>query len=54
MNIRYDDVVHARDDILPGPENPDAPLCGNSMIPALKPELTIDPVDCIWCESILG
>jgi len=53
LNIRYDDTVHARDAMVPETDTPDAPLCGDSMIPACAPELTTDPVDCIWCKSIL-
>lgn len=54
MNIRYDDIVHARDDVLEGSVNPNLPLCGDGTISAFALELTSDPVDCLWCVSILG
>lgn len=46
-NLRYDDVVHATDD---GRE----PVCDDAMIPACAPELTTDPVTCMWCESLIS
>jgi hypothetical protein len=53
MNIRYDDVVHARDAMVPETDTPDMPLCGDSMIPVCAPEFTSDPVDCWGCKAIL-
>ena len=49
MNIRYDDTVHATD----GTDQLSLPLCGDGMIPAWAPEWTDDPINCIWCKSIL-
>jgi hypothetical protein len=44
-NLRYDDVVHELSD-------DNEPLCDQAMISACAPEVTNDPVNCIWCESI--
>lgn len=48
MNKRYDDRVHAVE------QGETMPVCGEATIPACEPEWTTDPVDCIWCESIIG
>lgn len=45
-NLRYDDVVHAMH------RNRREPLCDLALIPACAPEVTTDPVDCMWCNAL--
>lgn len=47
FNLRYDATVHAQDE-------DGWPICGDSMIPACAPEVTLDAVTCIWCDSIIN
>jgi hypothetical protein len=54
QNIRYDDVVHACDFVLPGSDNPHAPLCGVAMIPVERPELTNAAINCWQCDAIIN
>lgn len=53
MNIRHDDVVHYRDGEIPGSVDPDLPVCGDAMIPAVGPEFTTDQVNCWECKAIM-
>lgn len=46
-NVRYDDTIHATK------RGSREPLCDEATIPACTPEMTVDAVTCIWCESLL-